>query len=99
MRPTLAAVAIVGWLACGGKKESRPAGEQGPTVVAPARQDAAPATPTLAGPTTAHPGLTARQWFSRAGMLAAMSEPVIEFTTSHGTFVVALDPVRAPATV
>ena len=28
-----------------------------------------------------------------------MSEPIVEFSTSHGTFVVTLDPVRAPATV
>ena len=28
-----------------------------------------------------------------------MSDPVVEFTTSHGTFVIALDPARAPATV
>ncbi len=28
-----------------------------------------------------------------------MSEPVVEFKTSHGTFVIALDAARAPATV
>ena len=28
-----------------------------------------------------------------------MNDPVVELTTSHGTFVIALDPARAPATV
>lgn len=47
-RTSSIAAALVACMACGGKKETRPAGEQGPTVVTPAPQDAAPA-PTPAG--------------------------------------------------
>jgi peptidyl-prolyl cis-trans isomerase B (cyclophilin B) len=32
-------------------------------------------------------------------MLAAMADPTVEFTTSHGSFTIALDPGRAPKTV